>query len=174
MSSHQPIYQQSVVQMSKMLRNLDAWLAKAEAFAAHKEISPDDFVSFRLAPDMRPLSFQVQAACDNGKYTAARLAGVDAPKHEDDETTMAQLRARVASTLEYLDGLDERQFEGAAEREVELGFLPGQACYGADYLCEMALPNFYFHLTTAYDLLRMAGVAVGKRDYIGSLTLHAV
>lgn len=168
------LYQLSVVQMSKMLRNLDGWLDKATAFAEAKDSSPDDFVGFRLAPDMRPLAFQVQSACDNAKFTAARLGGVEAPSHPDEETTMAELKARIAATLEFLDGVDEAGFAGAAEREVRLSFLPGKACKGADYLREMALPNFYFHVTTAYDLLRLAGVAVGKRDYIGSLTLHDI
>lgn len=160
--------------MSKMLRNLDACLAKAVKFAEHKETSPDDFVGFRLAFDMRPLAFQVQSACDTAKFTAARLSGTEAPSHPDSETTMAELQARIAATVEYLDGVKEDQFKGAAEREVTLSFLPGQACIGADYLREMALPNFYFHVLTAYALLRTAGVGVGKRDFIGSLTLHPV
>jgi hypothetical protein len=157
-----------------MLRNLDAWLGKAAAFAEAKGSAPDDFVNFRLTFDMRPLAFQVQSACDTAKFAAARLAGIDAPSHPDDETTLAQLKARIAVTLEFLDGLEERQFAGAAEREVRLSFLPGQAAFGPDYLREMALPNFYFHVTTAFALLRMAGVGIGKREYIGNLTLHAV
>jgi hypothetical protein len=168
------IYQHAVVQPSKMLRNLTAWLAKAVSFAEAKGASPDGFLGFRLAPDMRPFSFQVQVACDAAKFTAARLAGVEAPRLEDNETTIAELQARIASTLEFLDGLDEAQFEGAAEREVRLSFLPDKWIRGDDYLLEFAIPNFYFHVTTAYDLLRLAGVAVGKQDYIGGLTLHDV
>lgn len=166
---------QSVVQMSHMLRNLDGLLAKAAAFAEAKGCSADDFVGFRLAPDMRPLSFQIQSACDTAKFTGARLAAVEPPKHPDEEATMAELRQRIASTLEFLDGLDAGQFGGAAEREVRLSFLPGKAIRGADYLREFALPNFYFHVTTAYALLRMSGVAVGKRDFIGDkLSLYDV
>ncbi len=168
------IHQLSVVQMSQMLRNLDACLEKAAAFAEAKGSSPDDFVKFSLAFDMRPLSFQVQSACDTAKLAASRLTGVDAPVHMDTETTLAQLRARIGATLEFLSGLTEKQFAGAAEREVKLSFIPGQAMFGVDYLREMALPNFYFHVTTAYMLLRVSGVGIGKRDYIGNLTLHPV
>lgn len=168
------LYQHSVVQTSKMLRNLAGCLGKAIAFAEAKQTSPDDFVGFRLTPDMRPFAFQVQSACDSAKGTAARLAGLEPPSHPDTETTMAELEARITKTLEFLDGLDERAFDGGAEREVRLSFLPGQAIKGSDYLPEMALPNFYFHVTMAYALLRMAGVAVGKRDFITGLTLYPV
>lgn len=166
------LYQDSVVQMSKMLRNLAGWLAKAREFAKTKECSPDDFVGFRLTFDMRPLAFQVQSACDSAKFAAAKLAGVTPPVHPDTETTMAELEQRVAAVLEFLDGMKPEQFEGAAEREALLPFLPGKAMYGADYLREMALPNFYFHVTMTYALLRQAGVKVGKIEYIGGLTLH--
>jgi hypothetical protein len=168
------LYQHSAVQMSKMLRSLDGCLEKAAAFAEAKGSSPDDFVNFRLSFDMRPLVFQVQSACDSAKFAVARLAGVDAPSHPDTETTFAQLRARIGAVLEFIATVDEGKFAGAAEREVKLSFLPGQAMYGADYLCEMSLPNFYFHVTTAYALLRMSGVKIGKMDFLGSVTLHPV
>ncbi len=167
-------YQLSVVQMSTMLRNLDGQLDKVVAFAEAKDISPDSFVGFRLAPDMRPLAFQVQAACDTAKFTAGRLTGLEAPKHEDDETTIVQLKQRIAVTLEWLSSVDESHFAGAAEREVRLSFLPGKGAKGDDYLREMAIPNFYFHVTTAYALMRLAGVDLGKRDFITTLTLHDV
>lgn len=166
------LYQQSVVQMSKMLRNLDVCLDKAVAFAEAKSFSPDEFVSFRLAPDMRALAFQVQTSCDSAKYAGARLAGVEAPALPDTETTIEALKQRIAATLDFLNGLTEAQFEGAADREVRPSFLPGKGARGEDYLHEMALPNFYFHLTTAYALLRMSGVDLGKHDFIGSVTLH--
>lgn len=166
------LYQDSVVQMSKMLRNLAGFLTKATEFATAKECSPDDFVGFRLAPDMRPLAFQIQSACDAAKFAGAKLAGVTPPENPDTEATMAELEQRITTTLEFLDGLKPEQFEGAAEREATMSFLPGRAMYAADYLREMALPNFYFHVTTAYALLRLAGVKVGKIDFIGGLTLH--
>jgi hypothetical protein len=169
------LYQNSAVQMSKILRGLDVCLEKAAAFAEAKGSSPDDFVNFRMAFDMRPLVFQIQSACDSAKFAVARLGGVDAPVHPDTETTFAQLRARIGAVLEFIATVDEKQFAGAAEREVKLSFLPGQAMYGADYLREMSLPNFYFHVTTAYALLRMSGVKIGKMDFLGSsITLHPV
>jgi hypothetical protein len=168
------LYQNSAVQMSKILRGLDVCLEKAAAFAEAKGSSPDDFVNFRMAFDMRPLVFQIQSACDSAKFAVARLGGVDAPVHPDTETTFAQLRARIGAVLEFIATVDEKQFAGAAEREVKLSFLPGQAMYGADYLREMVLPNFYFHVTTAYALLRMSGVKIGKMDFLGSVTLHPV
>lgn len=168
------LYQLSVVQMSKMLRNLDGCLDKAAAFAEAKGSKPDDLVGFRLTFDMRPLAFQIQSCCDSAKFAAARLAGVEAPSHPDTETTFAQLKARIASTLDFLSTFEEKQFEGAERREVTLSFLPGQAAYGSDYLREMVLPNFYFHVTMAYAVLRQAGVSLGKMDFLGSLTLHPV
>jgi uncharacterized protein len=166
------LHQDSVVQMSQMLRNLSAWLGKASEFAKTKDSSPDEFVGARLTFDMRPLAFQVQSACDSAKFAAAKLTGVTPPVHPDTEATMAELEQRIAKVLEFLDGINAEQFEGAETREVTLPFLPGKAMVGADYLREMALPNFYFHVTTAYALLRMAGVKIGKIDYIGNLTLH--
>ncbi|MCH9688774.1 MAG: DUF1993 domain-containing protein [Deltaproteobacteria bacterium] len=162
----------NVLQVTKMLRNLDAWLGKAEEYAEAKGSSADDFVGFRLTPDMRPLSFQVQSACDGAKFMASRLSGTDAPNHPDTETTMAELRQRINAVVDFLGGFSEDQFEGADAREVRMSFLPGKWARGDDYVREMALPNFYFHVTTAYDLLRMAGVSVGKRDFIGSINLH--
>jgi hypothetical protein len=168
------LYQISVVQMSKMLRNLAVCLKKAAAFAEAKGSKPDDLVSYRLTFDMRPLAFQVQSCCDSAKFAAARLAGVEAPSHPDTETTLAQLEARIAATLEFLVTIEEKQFVGAEQREVKLSFIPGQAMYGADYLCEMVLPNFYFHVTMAYALLRQVGVGLGKMDFLGGVTLHPI
>lgn len=168
------IYHQSVVQMSNMLRSLRGCVDKAIAHAEHKECPPDSYIGFRLSPDMRPFEFQIQSACDTAKGAGARLAGVEAPKHEDNETTMAELQARIDKTLAFLDTLREDQFEGADAREIRLPFLPGKGARGDNYLREFALPNFYFHVTTAYALLRSAGVKVGKRDYIQTVTLHDV
>jgi hypothetical protein len=166
------LFKDSVIQTSQMLANLDGLLVKAVAFAEAKDMSPDEFLRFRLAPDMRALDFQVQAACDAAKFAAARLADVDPPAHPDEESTMGQLRERVAKVRAYLEGFEEAQFEGAEDRKVRMSFLPGKWIRGEDYLREMALPNFYFHVTTAYALLRSAGVNIGKRDYITTLTLH--
>ncbi|NVB40220.1 DUF1993 domain-containing protein [Pseudenhygromyxa sp. WMMC2535] len=166
------MHEQVVVQMSKMLRNLEGMLAKAAAFAEAKGCAPDSFVGFSLAPDMRPLSFQIQAASDTAKFAVARLTDVEAPSFPDDETTLDQLRERLAKTAAFLEGVEAKAFEGAEAREVRLHFLPGKWVRGDDYLREFALPNLYFHVSIAYALLRMAGVSVGKLDYVGSMKLH--
>jgi hypothetical protein len=120
---------------------------------------------------MFPLARQVQSSCDGAKFLAARLSGREAPKHADTEQTMAELHARIASVREYLAGFKEADFEGADERTVKLGFMPGKGQNGADHLHEMNLPNTYFHLVAVYAILRHNGVPLGKMDYIGSLTL---
>jgi hypothetical protein len=165
------IYYASVKQLGKMLANLDRWLEKAVAHAKAKSFDPDVFVTSRLAPDQYPLVRQVQSAADNAKFAAARLTGKEAPKHPDEEKTIDELRARIRSVLAYLEPLKESDFEGAATRPVELTFMPGKVMTGADYFVEMASPNFYFHLVTAYAILRHNGVDLGKIDYIGSLTM---
>lgn len=159
-------------QYQKMLRNLDRWIEKAEAHAATKKYDVNNLVSARLAPDMYAFARQVQAACDSAKSTAAHLAGRPVPSHPDTEKTMPELRARIATVLAYLDTFTPADFDGASERHVVLGFLPGKYVLGADYLVEMANPNFYFHCTTAYALLRSAGVEIGKMDFIGGMKLH--
>ncbi|MEZ4453973.1 MAG: DUF1993 domain-containing protein [Nannocystaceae bacterium] len=166
------LYHDSVVPMSRTLRALSSWLDKAAAFAEARQASPDIFIGARLHADMRPFEFQIQSACDSAKFAAARLAGVDAPSHPDTEKTLAELKARIASTLEFIDGLQEGAFEGAEARPVRLAFLPGKWIRGDDYVRELGLPNFYFHATTTYAILRQAGVQVGKRDFIAHLTLH--
>jgi hypothetical protein len=116
---------------------------------------------------MFPLVGQIQSACDGAKFVAARLSGKEAPKHPDTEQTLDEIRARIRSVLDYLSGFKESDFEGADERLVPLGFMPGKGLRAADYLHEMALPNTYFHLTTAYGILRHAGVELGKMDFLG-------
>ena len=169
MSSTVSIPELAVTQMSKMLRNLEAWLAKAEADAQERGFEVDVLVGARLAPNQFPLARQVQGACDTAKLTAARLTGGKAPSHPDEETTVAQLRERIRSTLAYLETVTHDAFDGSADREIQLPFAKGKACTGADYLVEFAVPNFYFHATTAYAILRHNGVSVGKLDYIGSV-----
>ncbi len=160
-----------VSQVVKMLENLDRWLTAAEEHAKTKAFDPNVLLAARLAPDQYALVRQVQAACDSGKFLAARLAGQTAPSHPDTEQTMSELHTRIQAVVEYMKGVDVGAFEGAAERIVPLGFLPGKGMKGSDYLMEMALPNFYFHIAMAYAILRHNGVSLGKRDYIGSLTL---
>lgn len=163
------LYQASIPQFKKMLGNLDKWLDKAVAFAQQKSFDPNVFLVARLAPDQFPFVRQVQVACDVAKGTAARLAGQEPPKHPDTEQTIDELRQRIQTCLSYLDTFSEADFAGAKERSIELYFMPEKVISGTDYLNQLELPNFYFHVTTAYAILRHNGVDLGKRDYIGSL-----
>lgn len=174
MSSSPSIHQLTVFQMSKMLRNLDAWLGKAEAFAEERGFAVDNLIDARLAPDQFPLVRQVQSACDSAKLGVARLAAIEAPSHPDEERTVAELRARIHSTLAFLETVTPAALEGAAEREIRLPWLKGKAVEGGDYLLEFVQPNFYFHLCHAYAILRHNGVAVGKYDYIGGMKVYDV
>lgn len=162
----------SVPQLRGMLSGVPGWLDKAAAHAQAKGFDPDLLLSARLAPDQHPLVRQLQAACDTAKFAAARLTGRESPKHPDTETTMVEVRARVASVVSYLGDFAEKDFEGASARVVTLPFLPGKAMIAGDYLNQMALPNFYFHLSHAYAILRHNGVDLGKRDFITTLTLR--
>jgi len=155
------------------LNALSAILDKAEAYAEDKSIDPTALLSARLFPDMFALTRQVQSACDQAKNGGARLAGIDPPRYEDNEKTIAELKARIAKTLAFLKTLDARTIDGAADREITLSLGPKKAhMKGADYLNHFALPNFYFHLTTAYDLLRHCGVEVGKLDFLGAIPMR--
>jgi hypothetical protein len=161
----------SVVQLTKMLKNLEGWLDKAVAHAEKKKFDPAVLLTARLAPDMHPLMNQIQSVCDGVKFCAARLAGKDPPKHPDTEKTLEEARARIKKVIEYTSSFKESDFTGSDDRAVPLGFMPGKGVRGADFLNEMNLPNTYFHLVTAYAILRHNGVDVGKQDYIGSLNL---
>jgi len=166
--------QTTVVQLSKMLQNLDSWLTKAAEYAKQKNFDPNVLVDARLAPDMYPLSRQVQAACDGAKFLAARLSGKEPPKHPDTERTLDELHARIQSVREYLKSYSVRDFEGAENRLVPLSFMPGKGLTGRDFLEQMNLPNTYFHLGMAYAILRHNGVPLSKTDYIGALDFKAV
>jgi len=163
------IYEATVPQFKKMLGNLDKWLEAAEAYAKKKSFDSAVFVQSRLAPDQYPFVRQIQAAADAAKFAAARLTGKEAPAHPDTEQTFEELHARIHKAIQYLDGFSAKDFEGAAQRWIELPFFEGKKLSGADYLNELVLPNFYFHVTTAYAILRHNGVDLGKRDFIGSL-----
>jgi uncharacterized protein len=167
------MYQETIGQMKKMLGQLDKWLETAAAFAQTKSFDPKVFLGLRLAPDQFAFAKQVQAACDTAKQAASRLTGKEMPAHPDTEQTLDELRARVRSVIEYLQGFTAKDFEGAATRSVTTPRWEGKTMTGADYFLEHALPNFFFHLTHAYAILRHAGVTVGKRDYLGALTMRA-
>ncbi len=159
-------------QMKKQLRQLDHWLVAAAEHAKTKSFDPNLFLGFRLAPDQFPLSRQVQTACDTPKLAASRLTGKTAPSMADDEKTLDELRARITATLAFLDTIEAKDFEGAATRTVTQPRWEGKTMAGADYFVEHAVPNFYFHLTHTYAILRHNGVHLGKRDYLGTLSLR--
>jgi hypothetical protein len=153
------------------LNALSGVLDKAEAFAAAKKVDPAVLLRSRLAPDMFDLTRQVQTVSDQARRGAARLAGVEPPSVPDTETTIDQLKARLASTAAYLKTLDRKQIDAAADREIKFPLGPGVTgqMKGEDYLNHFVLPNFYFHLTAAYAILRHLGVDIGKRDFIGAI-----
>lgn len=153
----------------RSLQNLKAILGRARAFSEEKKIEESVLLQSRLAIDQFPFVRQVQIVCDNAKGTAARLAGVEAPKVEDAETTIAELEARIDATIVFVSTFTEAQFEESEERKVSIYFMPGKYMLGFDYMMELALPNFYFHLTTAYSILRHCGLDLGKTDFIGNL-----
>ena len=165
------LYDETIPQFTKMLRNLDKWLDKAVAHAQAKSFDPQVLVQSRLAPDQYALVRQVQAACDAAKTAAARLTGEEPPKHPDTEQTLEEIRARIRTCITYLESKKPEQFAGADTRPVALPFIPGKLILGADYVHELSLPNFYFHLSMAYAILRHNGVDLGKTDFIGSLKL---
>jgi uncharacterized protein len=161
------MYQASAPRFVHMLRNLSAILDKAEAHAEAKKLDAAVPGSLRLIADMFPLARQVQIACDTVKLSAAFLTGKPAQPQEDNETTLEQLQARVRSVITLLEGLTAQDFAGAATRVVSQPRWKGEWMTGADYFIEHTIPNFFFHLTTAYAILRHNGVAIGKRDYLG-------
>lgn len=165
------VYQASVPHFTKMLGNLSRWLDEAATHAENKGYDPAVLLTARLAPDQYTLLRQIQAACDAAKAPAARLAGQTPPSHPDTEQTWDEARARVKTVLDYLQTVEPSHFEGAEDRIIALPFMPGKGMKGTNYLHEMALPNFYFHIDMAYAILRHNGVALGKTPYIGSLTL---
>lgn len=162
------MYQASVPVFVRMLKNLDAILDKGKAHAEARKIAANVLPASRLIADMFPLSRQVQIACDHAKGAVARLAGVDIPKHEDNKQTFEELQARIAKTVAFVETFTAAQIDGSEERDIvyptssrgDLHFK------GVDYLLGFALPNFYFHVVTAYDILRANGVDIGKRDFL--------
>jgi len=155
------------------LTALSTVLDKAEVFATAKKIDPSVLLNTRLAPDMFPLTRQVQVASDQAKNGSARLAGVEPPRYEDNETTIDQLKARITKTIAFLKTLDRKQIDGSVDREVTFPLGPSNKGHmkGDDYLNHFVLPNFYFHLTAAYVILRHCGVELSKRDFLGAIPM---
>ena len=156
------------------LNALSATLDKAMAYAEAKKIDASVLLQSRLSPDMFALSRQVQIATDQAKNGSARLAGVEAPRHEDNETTIDQLKARIAKTVAYLKTLDPKQIDASADREITFPLGPTNKGHmkGDNYLNHFVLPNFYFHTTAAYAILRHCGMEIGKRDFLGAIPMR--
>jgi hypothetical protein len=164
------MYDLTVPALNRALANLLNQLEKAIAYSESKKFDSKQLAESRLIADMLPLSAQIQISCDNAKGTVARLAAVENPKHEDNEKTLPELKARITKTMDFIATVKPEQFAGAETREVVLKF-PGLTLTfnGQDYLTKFALPNFYFHATMAYALLRKNGVVLGKPDFLGNI-----
>jgi len=163
------MYQVSIPAFVRALGNLSAILDKAAAHAVARKIDPAVFINARLAPDMFPLSRQVQAAGDSAKGCAARLAGIEVPRYEDSETTFPELQARIARTVTFIQAVKAAQVDGSEDRTITLKLRGRDVNFtGRDYLLNFVLPNFFFHATTAYAILRHNGLEIGKTDFLGS------
>ena len=163
------LYDLSVPQFQKMLHNLSRLLDKAEKNAEVRKFDPEALLQSRLALDQFNLMRQVQIACDTAKLGVSRLTGKDAPVHEDSEKTLPQLKARIESVIGYLNSFSAKDFEGAEGRKVSQPRWEGKFLLGTEFLLQHAIPNFYFHTTTAYAILRHNGVEIGKKDYLGEM-----
>lgn len=163
------MYEIAIVQFSKMLKNLEQILDIGAQFADAKKFEVDVLLNSRLAPDQFPLIRQVQIACDTAKLGASRLTGMEAPSHDDKEKTLPELKKRIEETLHYLSTFRPHDFNGAMERKITTPRWEGKTLTGEQYLIQHMLPNLYFHITTAYSILRESGVDVGKKHYIGEL-----
>lgn len=160
-------------EINKLLGGLDGWLDKTVAYATARKFDPNTLLTARLAPDMFPLARQIQATCDQAKYAAARVAGKEVPAHADTEQTIDELRKRVALVRAFLDTFTAKDFEGTDDRSVTTPRWAGKSMTATNYLLEHAMPNFFFHLTATYSILRHNGVDIGKRDYLGELSWRA-
>jgi hypothetical protein len=163
------LYQITVPQFIKMLQNLNRLLDKGALFAAAKKIDVEVLLNSRLAPDQFNLIRQVQIACDTAKLGISRLTGKEAPVHEDNEKTLSELLTRIDSVISYLGKFSEKDFDGAEERKISQPRWEGKYLTGKEFALQHAIPNLYFHITTAYSILRHNGVEVGKKDYLGEM-----
>ena len=153
----------------RMLTNVNVWLDRAETHAAAKKFDSTVYLASRLAPDMLTFTKQIQIACDTVKFCVARLAGVESPKFEDNETTIAELRQRINATIAYVKSVPAAQIDGSEDKDITIPRRDGSTIMkGEAYLKHFALPNFFFHVTTAYALLRHNGVELGKMDFLGA------
>ena len=162
------LYDSSAVVFVRMLSNLDAIMGKAESYAAERKFSPDNYVGLRLAPDMHPFPFQIQSATDRAKFFLARSTGQTSPAWPDTEKSWAEIRQRLHTGLEYAKSFKREDIDGLEDKMITFRFRGEEVQWSAQkYLLENIMPNFYFHVTTAYALLRHAGLSIGKRDFTG-------
>jgi hypothetical protein len=163
------MYQASVPRFVNILGNLSSILDKAQAYSDARKLGAEVLTAYRLFPDMLPMTSQVQIACDTAKGAVARLAGVDIPVHEDSEKTLADLKARIAKTIAFIQTVTPEQIDGTEDKEIVIKRGEQETRFnGMQFLLGRAVPNFYFHVTTAYNILRHNGVEIGKRDYLGN------
>ena len=165
------LYDLSIVPMLRSLRNLDAIVSKAEAHVeADDNIDPATLIQARLHPNMRPFVFQIRTATDTAKGVAGRLTGGETPSWADDEETFAEVHERLDKAIDYLSSFGPDDFDGAEGKSIEMNLGPEKVHFtGASYLSNFAMPNFFFHVTTAYNILRHNGVAIGKRDFLSGI-----
>lgn len=162
----------AIAPMTAILKNVPAWLDAAEKLAEEAGFEPDQFVDHRLHPGQFPLVRQIQAAADSLKLACSRLSGVEAPKHDDSERTLAALRDRVRETVAFVEGIDASAFAGAEEKLIKVPFAPGKVATGLNMTVQFSVPNFYFHVSHAYAILRSSGVPLGKRSFISHVDLQ--
>jgi hypothetical protein len=163
------LYEITIPQFTKMLQNLNKILDKAALYAEAKKFDSEVLLNDRLFPDQFNFIRQIQIACDTAKLGASRLTGKEAPTHEDKEKTLPELKARIESVITYLGTFSESDFKGAEERKISQPRWEGKYLTGKEFVLQHALPNLYFHITTAYSILRHNGVEVGKKDYLGAM-----
>ena len=163
------LYAATITQSIKMLTNLSALFDKAASHADAKKFDANTLLQARLAPDMLPLSLQIQIACDTAKLGVSRLTGKPAPAHPDTEKTIAEYKARIASTIAYLSDFTEADFVGAETREITTPRWEGKTLTGEQFAQQHLIPNFYFHVATVYAILRHNGVDIGKKDFLGAM-----
>ncbi len=163
------MYQASVPRFANILSNLSSILDKAQAHIDARKIDPATLTTYRLFPDMLPFTKQVQIACDTAKGAVARLAGIENPVHEDNEKTLPELKARIAKTLAFIQSVSPAQIDGTEDKDIVIRRGETETHYkGMQFLLGSAIPNIYFHVTAAYNILRHNGVEIGKRDYLGN------
>lgn len=168
------LYAATIPQFKRVLQNVERWIDKSVAYAETKKFDPNTLLTARLAPDQFALVRQIQSTADQCKLTCARLTGKEAPSHPDTEKTWDELKVRMRAVKEFISAMKPADFDGAEARVITLGFLPGKAIKGQEYALEFALPNFMFHYTTVYQLLRHNGVDLGKMDFVGPVPFYDV